>query len=57
VCLGSVTCRRYANALDTNYDLALLRWGVGVLLHLASTHMPTLKAEPAYAQWQVRGVS
>lgn len=43
----------YANAKDTNYDLALFRWGVGVLLHLAATDMPSLKSEPAYAQWQI----
>ena len=34
----------YANANDTNFDLALFRWGVGVLLHVANTTHPALKA-------------
>ena len=42
----------YASAVDTNYDLSLFRWGVGVLLHVADTLQPALKAEPAYARWK-----
>ena len=43
----------YASANDTNYDLALFRWGVGVLLHVANTTQPALKNDPAYAKWRM----
>ena len=41
----------YASARDTNYDLALFRWGVGVLLHIADSLNHTLKSHPSFALW------
>ena len=44
---------RYANAPDTNYDLALFRWGVGTLVKIADTGLdPSLKSDPSYPRWR-----
>ena len=43
----------YANAPDTNYDLALCRWGAGTLVRIADTGLdPSLQSDPSYPRWQ-----
>eukprot|EP00041_Stephanoeca_diplocostata_P037445 m.1418277 g.1418277 ORF g.1418277 m.1418277 type:complete len:618 (-) comp25038_c0_seq11:7083-8936(-) len=42
----------YATAPDTNYDLALFRWGVGTLVHVATHVLPDLRGDPDLPKWQ-----
>ena len=42
----------YANAVDTNYDLALLRWGAGTLLRISNDTDAISSTDPDIAEWR-----
>ena len=49
--LGRMESPEYCTASDTNYDLALFRWGIGTLIFIADHLRPALQREPAYTNW------